>query len=252
MKKKENNNMGLNVGIIVGIILVIFFIALISIGYMKAPPDKAFIVSGLKKRTVIGKAGVKIPFLERRDILDLKLMSIDVKTASPVPTSDFIGLRIDAVTNIKISSDPDKLALAEQNFLNQDTAYIGQIAQQVLEGNMREIISSMPLQKAITDRQAFADLVKKNASPDLASMGLDIVNFNVQNYIAENDVIENLGIDNITQIRKSAAISKAQGERDIAIAQSDADKQANDARINAQRDIANKNNELAVDRKSVV
>lgn len=230
----------------VPVLAVILVLVLLAAGYVKAPPDKAFVISGLKKRTFIGRAGVKIPFFERKDTLDLQLISIDVRTASAVPTADYINIRVDAVANIKIGIDEEKLKLAGQHFLNKDTRYIAENAQQVLEGNMREIVGSMNLQEVIKDRQKFAELVKANAEPDLAAMGLDIVNFNVQNFSDENGVIENLGIDNITQIRKSAAIAKAQGERDIAMAQSDADRQANEARIAAQTDIATKNNDLAV------
>ena len=54
----------------------------------------------------------------------------------------------------------------------------------------------------VSDRQKFANLVKENAEPDLAAMGLDIVSFNVQNFADGNGVIDDLGIDNISQIKK--------------------------------------------------
>ena len=59
-------------------------------GYVKASPDTALIISGLRKkpRFLIGKAGVKIPFFEKKDELSLRLVSVDVKTSSPVPTAD--------------------------------------------------------------------------------------------------------------------------------------------------------------------
>ena len=74
----------------------------------------------------------------------------------------------------------------------------------------------MGLEEMVGDRQKFAELVKENAEPDLAGMGLDIVSFNVQNFFDNNNVIENLGIDNIVRIKKGAAIAKAQSEKDIA------------------------------------
>ena len=77
-------------------------------------------------------------------------------------------------------------------------------------------------------------------------MGLDIVSFNVQNFADSNGVIDDLGIDNISQIKKKAAIAKAEAEKEVAVAKAEADKQANDARINAEREIAKKNNELAL------
>ena len=231
--------------IIAGVVIILV-IVIIFTGYKKAPPDTAFIISGLRKKIIIGKASVKLPFLERMDKLSLKLIAIDVKTTNAVPTADYINIQVDAAVNVKISSEPSRLALAAQNFLNQNTQYIASIAREVLEGNMREIVGRMRLEEMVSDRQKFANLVKENAEPDLAAMGLDIVSFNVQNFSDGNGVIEDLGIDNISQIKKKAAIAKAEAEKEIAVAKAEADRQANDARINSEREIAKKNNELAL------
>ena len=236
--------------IIIGII-VILVIAILFSGYKKAPPDTAFIISGMRKKIIIGKASVKIPFLERMDKLSLKLIAIDVKTTNAVPTADYINIQVDAAVNVKISSEPSRLALAAENFLNQNTQYIANIAREVLEGNMREIVGRMRLEEMVSDRQKFANLVKENAEPDLAAMGLDIVSFNVQNFSDGNGVIEDLGIDNISQIKKKAAIAKAEAEKEIAVAKAEADRQANDARINAEREIAKKNNELSLQKSEL-
>ena len=234
------------IGYIIAGAVIILVIAVLFSGYKKAPPDTAFIISGLRKKIIIGKASVKLPFFERMDKLSLKLIAIDVKTTNAVPTADYINIQVDAAVNIKISSEPDKLAVAAENFLNQNTQYIAAIAREVLEGNMREIVGRMRLEEMVSDRQKFANLVKENAEPDLAAMGLDIVSFNVQNFSDGNGVIEDLGIDNISQIKKKAAIAKAEAEKEIAVAKADADRQANDARINSESEIAKKNNELAL------
>ena len=221
----------------VAILVVLLFV----LGYVKASPDTAYIISGLRKKPkiLIGKAGIKIPFLEKKDELRLQLIPIDVKTSSAVPTADYINIQVDAVVNVKISDDPAKLTLAAQNFLNKKVDYIAGVAQQVLEGNMREIVGQMRLEQMVSDRQSFATNVKTNAEPDLAAMGLDIVSFNVQNFVDGNGVIENLGVDNIVKIQKSAAISRAESEKEIAMAQANARKEANDAEVASSLAIAN-------------
>lgn len=220
----------------------------VAAGYVKASPDKAFIISGLRKtpKVLIGKAGIKIPFLEKKDELNLQLIPIDVKTSSAVPTADYININVDAAVNIKISDDPTKLSLAAQNFLNKPIEYIAKVAREVLEGNMREIVGRMTLQEMVGDRQKFADYVKENAAPDLGGMGLDIISFNVQNFTDGQGVIENLGVDNIVQISKNAAIARANAEKEMAVARAQAEKDANDARIASETEIAKKNNELAI------
>lgn len=231
---------------IIGAIVIILLLLIVTIGYVKAPPDTAYIISGLRKKIIVGKASIKIPFLERLDKLSLKLIPIDVKTSSMVPTADYINIQVDAAVNVKVGSDSNKLELAAQNFLNQNSDYMARVAREVLEGNMREIVGRMRLEEMVSDRQKFAELVKENAMPDLAAMGLNIVSFNVQNFTDANGVIDDLGIDNISQIKKKAAIAKAEADKEIAVAKADADRQANDARVAAEREIAIKNNDLSI------
>lgn len=233
---------------IVAVIVIAVVILLLCVGYVKAPPDMAYIISGIKKKSkiVIGKASIRIPFFERLDKLNLRLIPIDVKTSNAVPTADYININVDATVNIKISNESERLRLAAENFLNKPTEYIAGVAREVLEGNVREIVGKMKLEEMVSDRQKFANLVKENAEPDLAAMGLDIISFNVQNFVDGNEVIENLGIDNIVKIKKSAAIARAESERDIKVAQAAADKESNDASVAAQTEIAKKQNELAI------
>ena len=228
------------------IVLGVLFVLLAFISYVKAPPDKAFIISGLKRRTIIGAAGFRVPFLERLDKITLELIQVDVKTSDPVPNADFINVNVDAVVNIKIGKTPEMLEKAAMNFLNASSKYISDVAKEVLEGNMREIVGQMHTKEMVLDRQKFADMVKANADPDLARMGLEIVSFNVQNFNDNDSAIENLGIDNIAQISKDAAIARAQAERDVAIAKANAEKEANDANVLAQTEIAKRQNELAI------
>ena len=63
-----------NIVIVAILIAVILVVTILMTGYVKAPPDMAFIISGLRKkpRILIGQAGIKIPFLERKDTLLLK------------------------------------------------------------------------------------------------------------------------------------------------------------------------------------
>ena len=233
--------------VIIALVIAAVVIILLT-GYVKASPDTALIISGMRKnaRFLIGKAGIKIPFFEKKDELSLKLVSVDVKTSSPVPTADYINIKVDSAVNIKIGISDEMLKRAAQNFLNCNTDKIGNVAREVLEGNMREIIGQMELKEMVSDRQKFAEKVRDNAVPDLAAMGLEIISFNVQNFIDNNEVIENLGIDNISKIKKSASIAKAESEKEVAIAKAQADKEANDARVASETEISIKNNQLEI------
>jgi flotillin len=196
-------------------------------------------ISGFRKpRILIGKAGIRIPFLERLDKLSLKMFSVDVKTTDYVPNAEYINVKVDATVKIRIGQSEEMMSLASKFFLNEGEEMIIRRVQDTLEGNMREIVGQMRLEEMVTDRKAFGERVQENAIPDLQKMGLEMISFNVQSFSDQNNVIEDLGIDNISQIKKGAAVAKAQADRDIAISQALAAKESNDAKVQADMEIA--------------
>ena len=236
---------------VICVIAILFIVVFFKTTYLTAPPNKALIISGFRKtsgkpRVVIGGSTIRIPFLERVDEIALDLIQVDIKTSSSVPTSEYININVDAVANVKVASNPEYVVLAAENFLNKDADHIGYVAQQVIEGNMREIIGQMRLSELIQKRDIFAQKVQSSVAEEMARMGLEVVNLTIQNFIDDNNVITDLGIENISQIRKDAAISKANAERDVAIAQALASDQSNKAKVAAQVNIAEQNKDLAI------
>jgi len=229
------------------IIIAAILLLLLIMGYLKAPPDTAYIISGLgRKRILIGKAGWRVPFFERVDKLSLRIMQVDVKTSEAVPTNEFINVTVDGVANVKISSDPELLKLAAEALLGKRPEELVGLVTQVLEGNMREIVGSVGLKEMVQDRQGVARKITENVVPDMRKLGLEVVNFNIQNFKDGAGTIENMGIDNVEQIRKNAQIAKANAQRDIAIATSQAQQEANAIKVQSEKMIAEQDAALAI------
>ena len=227
---------------------VALFLILIFASYVKTPPQVALIISGISKtpRVLIGKGGIRIPFFERLDKVFLGQTSVDIKTSVPVPTKDFINVRVDAVAKVRVMNTPEGIRLAAKNFLNMTERDIANQIQDSLEGNMREVIGSIGLRELNTDRDGFSDQIAKKASPDMEKLGIEILSCNIQNITDEKGLISDLGADNTFAIKKTAAITKANAEKEIAIAQSNAKKEANDAEVKNETIIAERQTELAV------
>ena len=229
---------------VVGLILLIIFIAC---SYTKAGPDEAIMISGLGKRKILrGKAGWRLPFLQRKDRLSLKVFQVDIKTREPIPTHEFININVDGVANLKISSDSELLERAFEATLGMSQDDLIEQVKQVLEGNMREIVGTVGIRELVQDRKGVATKVQENVIPDMGKLGIELVNFNIQNFSDRNNVIENLGIDNISQISKEAAIAKANAERDVSIAKAKAAQDANEAEVNSKTIIVEKNTQYAL------
>ena len=228
--------------VIIGLVVLV---VLLVKGYVNARPNEVVVITGLRKqRHLRGKAGFMIPFVEQRSYLDIEQFSTDVRTSEAVPTLDFINVRADAAVKLKIGTTDEMIARAAENFLNWNTIDISNSVQDVLEGNLREVIGQMELRKMVNDRQEFASKVQDNVAPDLAKMGLEVIAFTVQSFSDEGGVIDNLGIENVETIKKDALIAKAKAERERKEVEAEQDKLANDKRVAADLEIAQKQNEL--------
>ena len=269
-RKNEGVHTEINIGIIAIIVLAIAILAILASGYVKASPNKAYIISGIKRepKVLIGRAGIKIPFLEKKDELILKQISIDIKTNGYIPTKDFIGVDIDAVAKVRVltqrdvtvnakgevvaGADANKRITTEmanaamKNFLNMNEDQIRDALTDSLQGNMREIIGTQCLKELCNDRKTFGDEVQAKAQKDMNALGIWIESCNIQKIEDENNLITALGQDNMSQIQKDASVAKAQADRDVAIARAQAQKDANDAQVIAETEIAQKQTELAI------
>jgi len=229
-------------------VVVVVVLLICAMGYVKAPPDIAYIISGFRKnpKILVGRAGIRIPFLERIDKLLLRQISVDIKTNGFIPTEDFIGVNIDAVAKIRIKNDPEGIQVAMKNFLNMGEEQIVRTITDSLQGNMREIVGTIKLRELCNDRKKFGDEVQSKAQMDMDNLGIQIISCNIQTITDEQDLINALGMDNMAQIQKDASIAKANADRDVEVAKAQAEREANDARVEADKQIAEKQNELSI------
>ena len=235
--------------------LIIFALFKLLPRYKIAPPDTAFIISGLIRRNykvrnsdgttsvkrfgyriVRGGATFWIPAIERIDKLDMCLMQVDIRTAQPVPTKEYISVLVDAVANIKIGSDDLSIATAAEQLLHYNADQIKALAKDVLEGNMREIIGQMTIAELVQNRDKFAQESIKAAMADMSNMGLEIINLTIQNFAdKDGQVIDTMSQQNIVE-----------KDRDAEIAHARAKQESNKAIVESQTSIAEQNKELEI------
>ena len=237
------------ISVIVLVLLLLFFPR-----YHKVPPNQALVISGITRRKykvkdadgqlVVKKFGYRIvrggatfviPFFERVDDLHLGLMQVDIKTTQPVPSQEYISVMVDGVANIKIGSDDVSIATAAEQFLNWKQEDIAAVAQQVLEGNMREIIGRMTVADLVQNRDKFATETSRAANFDMGNMGLEIINLTVQNFRDNDGVVDTMATKNIVEKERDATMAKAEAEQ-----------QGHRAMVEAQAKIAEQDKELAL------
>jgi flotillin len=235
-----------------GIVLVgiIVFLILIKVCWKVAGTNEVLIISGMGKvKHKTGGGIFVIPLLQRVQRMTLENIQVDFTSRNEIPTQDAIHVLVDAVANMSISLDPKRQAVAASKFAGYTKEQIRDIVIPVLEGNIREIISQTRFEDLIRgDKKVFAEKIQENVAPNLADLGIDLTTFNIQNFSDKNGVIQDLGVDNIEKIRKEASIAAAKAKAEVAVAQAEADKEANDAKVAAATEIAQKQTEYEIRR----
>jgi len=153
--------------LVISAVVVGFFAILMLFvnNYLKAEPNEALILTGRKYRTqitdksgheqvitrgwraIVGGATLKIPVIEKVSRLSLELMNLaDVKVVSAY-SKEGVPVTIDAVANVKISSEEEMLARAVERFLSTPRQQIHQIIKETLEGQLRDIIGVLTVEE---------------------------------------------------------------------------------------------------------
>lgn len=225
--------------IIVGVLILL--VVLVSVLWKKAGQNKAMVITGLKKRVLNGKGGLVIPFFEQVDIISLENMNIEVKTNDSL-SSTGVPIDCDGVAIVKIKSNTECILQAIEQFntgKEKDTiSNIRAIVKDILEGKLREIVSKMTVEDIYRNRESFANEVEAVAKSDLEKMGLEIKTFTIREIKDENGYLTSLGAKQIAEVKKNAEIAKASAEREQREKTAESFRQAREAEIKANTQIA--------------
>ena len=235
----------------VGIVLValIALVIIIKSCWKVAGTNEVLIVSGLGKKPRLKTGGgiFVIPMLQKTQRMTLENIQVDFTSRNDIPTKDAISLLVDAVANMAISQDPERQAVAASKFAGYNLDQMRNIIIPILEGNIREIISQTTFEDLIRgDKKVFAERIQENVAPNLADLGIDLTTFNIQNFSDKKGVIQDLGIENTEKIKKDAQIAAANAKAEVAVAQAEADKRANEAKVKAATEIAEQQTQFAI------
>lgn len=224
--------------VVVGILLIIMVILSM---WKKVPQDKAAVITGLKKRIITGGGGMVIPVFERVDYISLGNIQIDVVTEESM-SSQGVPIAVIGTAVIKVKNEQTAIFNAIEQFTGKNEAQIEQsirnTSTNVLEGKLREIVSTMTVEEIYRDRETFSSKVQEVVGTELMEMGLEVKVFTIKDINDTNGYIQALGVKQIAEKKKDAEIAKAEANRETQIETSKARRAGEQARLAAEAEIA--------------
>ena len=218
-------------------------IAVAVVGYVlayltflkKVGPNEVLVVSGRGKvKFITGGADMVIPLFQTYNRLSLEVMTLDVNTPE-VYTSQGVPVIVDGVAQIKIRKDEVSLNAAAERFLGKKPDEIARIALETVQGHLRAILGTMPVEDIYKNREHFAQKVQEISTGDLANMGLGIDSFTIRDIRDKHGYLEALGKPRIAEVKRTAAIAEAIATKEASIAQADAQRETRERQAEAQK-----------------
>jgi len=237
-------------------VIVVLAAALVLARLKVAGPNQAFIVTGRKGRAVtnpetgaistdasgqkvvMGASVFVIPFVQRLGVLDLSSRQIAVSVGSAV-SAQGIKCSLEGVAVVKVGGTEGAIRAAAQRFLNQQNE-IDHFTQEVLAGSLRAIVGRLSVEEIIKDRAAFAREVAEEAESSLTNQGLVVDTFQLQDIQTEGSYLTDLGRPEAARAEKEAAIAEAIAHRE-----------AEQARLKAEEQVAIAERELSLRQASI-
>jgi len=235
---------------------IIFVIAIILLiiakQYRKVGPNEVLIISGGRKKTVIGPDGTKVkvgyryrlgggtfvlPFVESVYRLPMDVITLNIKTPE-VLTHSGVPLMAEATAQVKVDSSDSAIRLAAEQFLGLGKEGIRDVSLTVLEGHMREVIGTMTVEQIYRGRHEFSARVSEAVRPDLGRMGLVMLSFALKDISDTQGYLESLSKPQVVAAKRDAVIAEAETEKEAIVKSSQARKEGEVARLAAEALIA--------------
>jgi flotillin len=228
-----------------GTIAVLFLVIWFIKSFLKiCPPNKVYIFSGSSgTRKVFGGRTIKKPIIETMDELDMTISSVVIKVHNAYSKGG-IPLDVQAIANIKISSDPNLIDNAIERFLGKSKAEIIRVARETLEGNLRGVISTLTPEQINEDRMEFADRISSDVKHEMDKLGLHLDVFKVQSVGDKTDYLRSLGRKRISEIIKEAEVAESNFKAEAEQMAASKNEESQIAQTKARDIIKQKENEL--------
>ena len=166
---------------------------------------------GMKGYRVVANGGwtfVK-PILETARRMDVTLLPVLVEVNNAYSRGG-TPLNIQAIANVKVSTDPAVRNNAIERFLGRDPQEIVQVAKENLEGNLRSVLAQLTPEQVNEDRLRFAEQIAEDVGQDLRRLGLQLDTLKIQSVSDDVDYLNSISRRRVAQIVRDAEIAEAE------------------------------------------
>ena len=251
-------------GTVLLIIIALFIIFTVTLAILsrlkKCPSDKVMVIFGAElfrgksgqhaARCLHGGTAFIWPVIQDYGFLSLRPIQLEVNLRNALCKQN-IRINVPSVFTVGISTDEALMGNAANRLLGLTPDAIGELAKDIIFGQLRLVIASMTIEQINSDRETFLRSIEQNVAEELNKIGLLLLNVNITDITDESGYIDAIGKRAASEAINKARIEVAEEERKggigeaearkaqrIAVSQAEAQAQSGEADADKQRRIA--------------
>ena len=249
-------------GIAIVILAAIGFfstVVMLKSQYKRCPSNQILVIYGRTGRgqaanTIHGGAAFVWPLIQNYAYVSLDPIQIEIPLRGALSMEN-IRVNVPSVFTVAVGTTPEVMTNAAIRLLGLTTAEVQKQAEEIIFGQLRQVIASMGIEDINRDRDTFLDHIHSSLEPELKKVGLVLINVNITDITDESGYIDAIGQKAASQAiqqargdvadeEKSGEIRVADAEKEKAIQVAEATKLREIGTRGAQRDQAVKVAEL--------
>jgi len=199
------------------IIAAVIVVLLMVVGFVKSTIRRcssnqvlvvygAFTGTGRAAKTIHGGTAIVLPLLQDCRYLSLEPIQIEIPLRGALSMEN-IRVNVPSVFTVAVGTQPDVMTNAAIRLLDLSTEEIRKQAEEIIFGQLRQVIASMKIEDINRDRDTFLEHIQQSVEPELKKIGLVLINVNITDITDESGYIDAIG-----QKAASQAIQQARGD----------------------------------------
>ena len=203
-----------SLAIVVAAVLILFgFVMVLAKRYKRCPSNRILVIFGRIKegqsaKCLHGGGAFVWPLIQDFDFLYLDPMQIEIPLKGALSMEN-IRVNVPSVFTVAVGTGPSAMQNAAIRLLGLSTEEIKKQAEDIIFGQLRQVIASMKIEDINRDREKFLESIQTSLEPELEKIGLDLINVNITDITDDSGYIEAIG-------RKAASMAIQQAEIDVA------------------------------------
>ena len=211
--------------------------------YKRCPANKVLVISGRvaggeSARCISGGGAFVWPVIQEYAYLSLEPVQIDIPLKDAL---SFENIRVAVPSNftVAIGTDSEVRTNAAIRLMGLDQTQIKRQAQDIIFGQLRQVIASLRIEEINKDRDAFLHKIQHSLEPELKKIGLVLINVNIHDLRDESGYIEAIGRKAASQAVQQARGDVAEQEKlgEVRVAEAEREKLVNVANATKDREI---------------